>query len=155
MVLSAVVEGIRRKFELIRPVMNERVRRQWAASETLSLGRGGVTAVAEATGLSRTTIAAGVRELEGDAQPPPAADGADPGRVRAPGGGRHPVTAADPALVEDLEDLVSPATRGDPQSPLRWTSKSTRRLAEELGRRGRRVSHVTVASLLDDLGYSL
>ena len=148
-----LVEAVRKKYELLRPIMNERMRRQWAASEALSLSRGGVTIVAQATGLSRTTIEAGVRELRTQADLPP--EDVCPKRVRSPGGGRHPLVIDDPTLIEDLETLVEPATRGDPQSQLRWTSKSTRKLASELNRQGHQVSHVTVATLLHDLDYSL
>jgi hypothetical protein len=147
------IEAVRKKYELLRPIMNERMRRQWAASEALSLPRGGVTVVARATGLSRTTIEAGKRELRTQADSPP--QECDPERVRRPGGGRHPLVMEDPTLIADLEALVEPATRGDPQSSLRWTSKSTRKLADELNSQGHQVSHVTVAALLDDLDYSL
>jgi Rhodopirellula transposase DDE domain len=148
-----LLEGIRNKFELLRPLMNERLRRQWAACETLTLPRGGVTLVAQATGLARTTIWAGRRELRQQAERPPEA--LQPERARSPGGGRHLAEDDDPTLVRDLEALVEATTRGDPQSPLRWTSKSTRNLAAELNARGHHVSHVTVAALLHDLDYSL
>jgi hypothetical protein len=150
---ATLLEGIRTKFELLRPLMNERLRRQWAACETLTLPRGGATLVAEATGLSRTTIWAGRKELRQQAERPP--EEVRPERIRAPGGGRHRVEDDDPTLIRDLEALVEATTRGDPQSPLRWTCKSTRNLAAELGRLGHRVSHVTVAALLHDLDYSL
>ncbi len=133
--------------------MTERMRRQWAASEALALSRGGITLVAQATGMSRTTIWAGVRELRNPSDSPPAPR--DPRRCRRPGGGRHLVEVDDPRLLEDLERLVNPATRGDPMSPLRWTCKSTRKLAEELQRQGHDVSHQTVALLLQAAGYSL
>ena len=129
------------------------LRRQWAACEAESLGRGGVSLVAEATGLSRTTIWAGRRELRQRSHRPQ--DDLAPERVRAPGGGRHRVERDDPALLTALRTLVESSTRGDPQSPLCWTSKSTRRLAEELRGQGHAVSHQTVAALLDALGYSL
>jgi hypothetical protein len=150
---SLVLEAVRTKYELLRPIMNERMRRQWAASEALSLPRGGVLVVAQATGLSHTTITAGIRELRtpADLRPEPACHE----RIRRPGGGRHPLVIGDPTLIADLEALVEPATRGDPQSPLRWTSKSTRKLADELNAQGHQVSHTTVAALLDDLDYSL
>ena len=150
---SPLLEGIRNKFELLRPLMNERLRRQWAACETLTLPRGGVTLVAQATGLARTTIWAGRRELRHQAERPPEA--LQPERARGPGGGRHLAEDDDPTLVRDLEALVEATTRGDPQSPLRWTCKSTRNLAAELNGRGHHVSHVTVAALLHDLDYSL
>ena len=150
---ATLVEGIRSKFELLRPLMNERLRRQWAACETLTLPRGGAALVAQATGLSRTTIWAGRKELRAQAELPP--EQIQPQRVRAPGGGRHLVEACDPTVIRDLEALVEATTRGDPQSPLRWTCRSTRNLAAELNRLGHSVSHVTVAALLHDLDYSL
>ncbi len=141
------------KFPLLEPLMTERLRRQWAACEAESLGRGGVNLVARATGLSRTTIWAGRRELRRRAERPQ--DDLTPERVRAPGGGRHLAEQDDPALSVVLRDLVESSTRGNPQSPLFWTSKSTRTLAEELCSRGHSVSHQTVADLLADWGYSL
>jgi Rhodopirellula transposase DDE domain len=153
MTTPTVVEAVRTKFELLRPLMTERLRRQWAACEAQLLGRGGVAAVAEATGLSRTTLWAGLKELRQRADQPQ--QDLHPERVRLPGAGRPFLGDADPTLVRDLEALVEPTTRGDPQSPLRWTCKSTRKLAEELQRRGHHVSHQTVAALLHDLDYSL
>jgi hypothetical protein len=144
---------VRHKFELLRPLMNERMRRHWAACEALTLQRGGVTLVAEATGLSRTTLWAGLRELqnrEGPAEP-----ALPPQRSRHAGAGRPFLEDADPTLVHDLEALVEATTRGDPQSPLRWTCKSTRTLAAELGRQGHAIGYRTVAALLHYLGYSL
>jgi hypothetical protein len=150
---ATIIATIRQKFELLRPVMTERMRRQWAASEALALPRGGMTLVAQATGMSRTTLWAGVREFrDPSAAPPPPSD---PRRCRRPGGGRHRVEANDPHVLEDLERLVNPATRGDPMSPLRWTCKSTRQLAEELQGQGHDISHETVALLLHAAGYSL
>jgi hypothetical protein len=148
-----IVASVRQKFDLLRPIMTERMRRQWAASEALALPRGGMTLVAQATGLSRTTIWAGVRELQNPSASPRRVN--DPRRSRREGGGRHLVEVNDPRLPEDLERLVDPATRGDPISPLRWTCKSTRKLADELQRRGHDVSHQTVALLLQASGYSL
>jgi transposase len=119
----------------------------------LTLDRGGVVAVAKATGLSRTTIWAGLRALQ---QPAGGAGAKLPAeRSRAQGGGRPARVDTDPALAKDLEALVEPTTRGDPQSPLRWTCKSTRKLAEELQRQGHAVGYRTVAALLHTLGYSL
>jgi hypothetical protein len=114
----------------------------------LALGYGGVTAVAQATGLARNTVAAGLRELR-------APTGLAPDRIRHPGGGRKPLASADADLRGALDALVDPATRGDPGSPLRWTCKSTRRLADALTRQGHRVSPGTVARLLREAGYSL
>src|SRR5215471_9231026 len=150
---STIIAAIRQKYALLRPVMTERMRRQWAASEALALPRGGMTLVAQATGMSRTTIWAGVRELRDPSASPPAPS--DPRRCRRPGGGRHLAEVDDPRLLADLERLVNPVTRGDPMSPLRWTCKSTRKLAEELQGQGHRVSHETVALLLHAAGYSL
>jgi hypothetical protein len=150
---SSTIEAVRTKYQLLQPLMTERLRRQWAACEADSLGRGGVTLVAQATGLSRTTIWAGQRELRRRADRPE--DDLTPGRVRASGGGRHLVEQGDSALLPALRALVESSTRGDPQSPLCWTSKSTRRLAEELCGQGHAVSHQTVAALLSDWGYSL
>src|SRR5438270_193852 len=149
---DATLEAVRHKFELLRPLMNERLRRHWAACEALTLQRGGITLVAQATGLSRTTIWAGLRELQ---HPEDVPTDLPWERSRQAGAGRPSLEAADPTLVKDLEALVEATTRGDPQSPLRWTCKSTRNLAEELKRQGHRVSYRTVAALLHDLGYSL
>jgi hypothetical protein len=150
---DATLQAVRRKFELLRPLMNERMRRHWAACEAMTLKRGGVTLVAQATGLSRTTIWAGLREI----RHPEAghADDLPPERVRHAGAGRPCLVGVDPTLVKDLEALVEPTTRGDPQCPLRWTCKSTRNLADELNRQGHGVSYRTVAALLHDLDYSL
>src|SRR6266571_7476337 len=153
------VPTIRAKFEVLRPYLDERRRRLWAAAEAMVLGRGGLTAVATATGLERNTIRVGIRELQAvptDVTETDAAAAADRvHRVRGVGGGRKPLTTEDPALVSDLEALVEPSARGDPMSPLRWTCKSTRQLAAELVRQGHQVSHQTVADLLHALDYSL
>ncbi len=153
MINPAIIETVQTKYHRLCPLMNERMRRQWAACEALALDRGGVAAVAQATGLSRTTIWAGMRALH----PPAGRAGAQlpAARSRTPGGGRHPLVANDPPLVTDLEALVEPTTRGDPVSPLRWTCKSTRQLAAELQRRGHAVGYRTVAALLHALDYSL
>src|SRR3954471_22069921 len=112
---DAILEAVRRKFELLHPLINKRLRRHWAGCEALALPRGGITLVAQATGLSRTTIGAGIRELRAG---PPSRPAADPSRrSRRPGGGRHCVEVDDPTLCRDLEQLVDPATRGDPMSP--------------------------------------
>jgi hypothetical protein len=148
---TQAVARIQRKYQSLLPEMDERRRRQWAAAEARELGWGGVSLVARATGLSRPTITAGLRELD---QPVPQR-AAQATRVRQPGGGRRPLTEADPGLLAALESLVEPVTRGDPGSPLRWTCKSTRRLAEELSRKDHRVGPRTVAMLLHNAGYSL
>ena len=148
---AQTIRRIRRKYRALRVEMDERGRRQWAAVEARELGWGGVTTVAHATGLSRTTITAGLRELGLPARQ----RAAEAARVRRPGGGRRPLTATDPGLMAALEALIEPATRGDPESPLRWTCKSTRRLADELTHGHHPVSVNTVAALLRQAGYSL
>ena len=142
---------VKAKYEALSGRLNEATLRLWAAVEARALGRGGVTTVAKASGLSRTTIYAGLREL--DAASEKAANG--PARIRASGGGRKRLVDKDPTLLNDLDALVEPSTRGDPQSPLRWTCKSTPRLAEELRAKGHRVSQRTTCDLLAQLGYSL
>jgi Rhodopirellula transposase DDE domain len=153
MTRDSTLDAVRRKFELLRPLMTERMRRHWAACEAMTLPRGGVTLVAQATGLSRTTIWTGLRELQDPDDVPD--DDLPAERARHSGAGRPFLSQADTSLVKDLEALVEPTTRGDPQSPLRWTCKSTRNLAAELKRQGHRVSYRTVAALLHDLDYSL
>jgi hypothetical protein len=147
-----MIDGIRRKFMALLPVMGERMRRQWAASEAAALGWGGVAAVATATRLARNTIKAGLRELEHRAAHPnePVSD-----RIRCSGGGRKRLTETDPKLLAALEALVDPMTRGDPKSPLRWTCKSVTKLAKELTRQNHPVTNRTVATLLKEAGYSL
>jgi transposase len=144
-----------RKYKRLAPYLNESTLRIWAATEALSVGRGGVSLVARATRLSRTTVYAGIRELEGAPSSGPAAEGVAGSRVRRPGAGRKRLVEQQPALLAAVEKLVEPATRGDPMSPLRWTCKSTTRLADELRRKGYAVSQRSVCDLLADLGYSL
>jgi transposase len=145
----AVERQLAEKYELIAPLLDERQRRRWLGIEARALGRGGVSAVARATGASRTTVTAAVAEVAGGGQDSAA------GRVRRAGAGRPSVSERDPGVVAALERLVDPATRGDPESPLRWTSKSTRTLADELGAQGHSVAPRTVAKLLHESGYSL
>jgi len=128
--------------------MDERHRRLWAGTEARALGRGGIAVVARATGLARNTIVRGLAELAQKRT-------LSPSRVRRPGAGRKRATALAPGLTTALEELVEPVTRGDPESPLRWTLKSTRHLAEELNTQGYAVSHTLVGGLLHDLEYSL
>jgi hypothetical protein len=152
--MSEVVELIREKYEALRRVMDERVTRLWAAAEARAVGRGGVAAVTAATGIRGKRIWMGSRELdELEAEPP--SEKPRKQRVRRAGAGRKPLVAMDPELVADLESLIDPDTRGDPESPLRWTSKSKTKLAAELASLGHRVSATTVGRLLHDLGYSL
>jgi hypothetical protein len=142
---------IRGKYDSLAPAFNEAALRLWAGAEARSLGHGGVSMVARATGLSRNTVMAGVRELDDSTH----GDRLASGRVRRPGGGRKRATAVQPGLGEALDRLVSPVTRGDPMSPLRWTSKSTEKLATELSTQGFTVGADTVATLLKAEGYSL
>lgn len=146
-----VLRQIRRKFRALRPEMDERMRRQWAAAEAKELGWGGVSLVSKATGLSRPTISVGMKELE--LSPKKRTEEAQ--QIRRPGAGRKRLADVDTELIGALEALIEPGTRGDPESPLRWTCKSTRRLAEELTRQRHPVSDRTVASLLKERGYSL
>ncbi|QDV36286.1 Rhodopirellula transposase [Tautonia plasticadhaerens] len=148
-----MTQTIEAKYTTLRPLLDERARRLWAAVEARALGRGGIIRVAEATGLSRGTILAGLRELD---TPAPPDEGRPPtGRLRRLGGGRKLLVDHDPDLLRDLEALVDPVTRGDPMSPLRWTCKSAAKLAEGLRTRGHAVGERTVNRLLHDLGYSL
>jgi len=140
------------KYESLASMMNERLQRRWAACEAMALGYGGISAVSQATGLSRGTIRKGMTEIKG--MMPDLASEIE-GRVRRPGGGRQTLADRDQTLIQDLEDLVADSTRGDPMSPLRWTSKSTRKLAEELRNLGHVVSHMSVNRILNDFGYSL
>jgi len=140
------VEPIRERFSTVAPFLDERSRRLVAAAEAFAAGYGGIAAVAMATGVAPSTIGRGLKEL---AQDEPL------GRVRRPGAGRKPAIVRDPILRADLEALVEPTTRGDPQSPLRWTCKSVRRLAEALQQQGHQVSRTLVAELLNAAGYSL
>jgi hypothetical protein len=128
--------------------LNERQRRLWAASEARAAGRGGIAVTARATGMSVPTIRKGIAELR-------AGERLEPGRVRRPGGGRKRLTEVDATLLEDLERLVDADSRGDPESLLRWTSKSVRHLASGLRELGHRAHFTTVAQLLRELGYSL
>jgi transposase len=134
-------------------MMNEKLKRRWAACEAMAIGRGGISEVSEATGMSRTTIRRGLRELE-EAYPN-LAGGIGEERIRRAGGGRRSLIEENPSLEATLKKLVDPATRGEPTSPLLWTSKSTRKLAGELGRLGYEVSYRTVARILQNLGFSL
>jgi len=140
--------AIGERFRALAGELNERQRRLWAASEARAAGRGGIAATARATGISVPTIRKGMAELE-------SGERLEPGRVRKAGGGRKPLSEADPTLVKDLERLVDADSRGDPESLLRWTSKSVRQLAEGLRDLGHEVHFTSVAKLLRSLGYSL
>jgi transposase len=143
-----IVRWIEGKFLGLSDELSERTRRRWAAVEAVSLGRGGIAAVSAATGVAPSTIRRGIRELNGGPSAP-----AD--RERRPGAGRPRVAVVDPGIRAALERLVEPGSRGDPQSPLRWTCKSTRRLAQELTAQGHPVGPSTVRHLLKESGYSL
>jgi hypothetical protein len=146
MVVVIDVEPIRERFLTVAPFLDERGRRLVAAAEAFAAGYGGIAAVAMATGMAPSTIGRGLKEL---AQDEPSE------RVRRPGAGRKPAICKDPTLLADLEALVEPTTRGDPESPLRWTCKSVRRLAQALQAQGHQVSRTLVAELLNAAGYSL
>ena len=145
---TTIVEWIRCKFEALACDLNELARRRWAAVEAMSLGRGGITVVAKATGISDRTIRNGIRELREGDDPPE-------GQQRRPGGGRKNLKETDPHLLRALESLVASTTRGDPQSPLKWTCKSTRELSKQLKKRRHSASPTTVAKLLKEAGYRL
>jgi hypothetical protein len=155
MMSAGGIESTALKYQALASEMDERTRRLWAASEARALGYGGITVVAEATGMAISTIRAGLRELSGESSESVSEGESSERRVRRPGAGRKRVTEVDPTVTKALEALVGSTARGDPVSPLLWTCKSTRILAKELTRQGHVVSHTTVASLLDDLGYSL
>jgi hypothetical protein len=155
MIHATMVQSIHDKFTVMSPELDERSRRLWAASEALSLPYGGITAVAQATGLAVSTIRIGLRELRSGTQQRLTDRIPAIRRIRSQGGGRKELIHNDPALLRDLEVLVESTTRGDPMSVLRWTCKSTRNLAVELCKHGHSVSHMTVTHLLHEMGYSL
>jgi hypothetical protein len=137
-----------RKFKKLQPLLDERRMRVWAATEAAALGRGGIAVVMRATGMSKRRIRLGLSEIK-------SGKALNAERVRRPGAGRVPLAEKDPTLRKDLEKLVVPTTRGDPCSPLLWTSKSTRRLSSELSRMSHTVSQHKVGTILAELGYSL
>ena len=146
--MPSALETLRTKYALLKPALNERARRLWAATEAMVLGHGGIATVAQATGLSRSTISRGLKELKGGAA-------VEPQRTRRPGGGRKRNVEKNPVLLTDLDALVEPTASGAPDAPLRWTSKSVRKLAAELQAMGHEASHQLVADLLSELKYSL
>jgi Rhodopirellula transposase DDE domain len=151
------IDDVKHKYAAFGSILSERASRLWAAAEALAMGKGGVTVVSRATGLSRTTIYAGLREI-GERKQSRSGDGGSEEskeRSRRSGGGRKPLTEHDVTLAHDLESAVESTTRGDPQSPLRWTCKSVRELAAHLNRREHRASPSTIARLLDRAGYNL
>jgi hypothetical protein len=146
-------ENVKNKFSLLSPFLDERSRRLWSAAEALSLGYGGVSAVSRATGVSRRAITEGCKELKKRGSKSKSLSASPP--IRRKGGGRKPIEDKYPNIRDELEALLDPVTRGDPESPLRWTCKSVRVLAKELKSRGIDVSYVVVSFLLKDMGYSL
>lgn len=148
-------EAIERRFKVLKPLLDERMRRIVAAAESLALGYGGASIVSRATGVSRRAIATGVIELAMPATQRAPRERFTKRGIRRRGGGRKRTTETDPTLKQDLGRLVDPVTRGDPESPLRWTCKSVRKLAEQLNGKGHQASHRMVAELLHELGYSL
>ena len=142
------VDTLREKFTALAPELTERSRRLWAATEALAIGHGGIALVERATGISRSTVVRGIREVRSGAT-------VTAGRTRKEGGGRKTSQSTDNTLAQDLEALVEPSASGHPESPLRWTSKSVRNLANELQAMGHEVSHRLVAQLLGEAGYSL
>src|ERR1700691_1009722 len=148
--LDAVTDiaGIAARYKALEPVLDERARRLMAAAESQAIGRGGISAVSRATGIMRPVIRQGIAELK---DPGSSASG----RVRRAGGGRKKAVDKDASLRSDLQSLLESTTRGDPESPLRWTCKSVRQLTAELKRMKHQVSHQVVADLLHELGYSL
>lgn len=148
-------EALETKYRLLAPFLDERSLRLCLAADAVSMGRGGVSIVSRCTKVSRTTIHAGVRELLRGVGASSSEQTIEAKRVRKPGGGRKPKTQKDKGLLPDLDRLVDPVTRGDPMAPLRWTCKSTTKLAAELREMGHSVSQPTVWRLLDELGYSM
>jgi len=154
---TGVIQG---KYRALAGRLDEATLRLWAAVEARALGRGGVSMVAKAIGMSRTTIYAGLEELEAPkvrsaSTPSSSGDGSGKRRIRAKGGGRKKLSDKDATLLRDLDALVEPTARGDPMSPLRWTCKSTPRLAQDLAKLGHEVSQRSVCDLLAQLNYSL
>jgi len=141
-------ETVREKWQLLEIELDERARRAWAATEALALGHGGISIVHRATGLAISTIRRGIEELK-------STDRLAADRVRRPGGGRKRATILHPRLLLDLKDLLEPCTRGDPESPLRWVSKSLRQLSRALKAKGHEVSHMLVSRTLRELEFSL
>lgn len=147
-----MVATVRSKFQMLDEWMDEKLRRHWAACEALALGRGGISAVSKATGLSRNTIRRGIREVQSGL--PQLAEEIEQ-RTRRPGGGRRRLVEKDSTLQRDLLALLEENTRGDPRSPLQWTCKSTRALTDELTKMGHQASRMTVDRMLQELGYNL
>jgi hypothetical protein len=145
--MSTLTE-LEKKFSSVWALLDERARRIMVANEAASLGYGGISVVHRACGMSRRSIANGIREIQEGVT-------LSAGRIRRPGAGRKPITVSDPSLLEELEAMIDCQTRGDPESPLRWICKSTRAIASQLGRKKHSVSHAKVAQILHSLNYSL
>jgi hypothetical protein len=143
-------KNILQKFNSLQPILDERSRRLWAAVEAKSLGHGGISIISKAIGISRTTIHQGIKEL---LESPVSMQ--DPKRIRLKGGGRKSIIVENSNIIQDLEGLVDPVTRGDPESPLRWTCKSTRQLSTALQAKGYKIGRQKVSELLAEMGYSL
>lgn len=142
------IETIAKRYEKLSPVLDERMRRLWAGVESSVIGFGGIAVVSKATGISRNTIVRGENEIE-------AIGGKSFESIRKPGGGRKKAIDIDPKIQDELSKLIEPVTRGDPESPLKWTCKSLRKLSSELKNKGHNVSHRIVGELLHKMGYSL
>jgi len=145
---KGLISQIQQRYKFMRNLLSEKDRRIWAASESITIGRGGDTIVCEATGISRVTISKGKRGINSKGL-------SNSVRVREAGGGRKRLVDKDPNVIKDLDTMIDPLTRGDPESPLRWTCKSTYKLAEALQLKGYEVSQKTVYSLLQKMGYSM
>ena len=152
MIMPNIVDAIKVKFETLKPELDEKARRLWAATEANSIGHGGIRAVSKATGLAESTIRIGQSEIVRFSK---AQIDQEARRIRRKGAGRKLIIEQDSELLELLDLLVEPSSRGDPMSPLRWTCKSTRKLANELSAMGHIVSHTKVGQLLSGLNYSL
>jgi hypothetical protein len=148
--VTPLVRLLKNKYEAILPYLNERSRRIWVANEAISIGRGGRQLLHEATGLSCVTISKGMKELNSSES-----DQVDSARVRRKGAGRKKNVTIDSGLGSDLSAIVESSTRGDPETPLLWCSKSTRKIAEELNKKTQRASHTLISNILDDMGFSL
>lgn len=147
MINTDAIKFFKKKFSFVRDHLNERTLRIWSATEAKMFGHGGVTALSKVTGLSRATIHRGLKDLKSKKIPIE--------NIRKPGAGRKKLIVTDENILGDLEALLEPATRGDPESILLWTCKSTRQLAKELNKNGHRISDRKICDLLSDLGYSL
>lgn len=151
MISAEIINSIKSKYESLKSELDERGRRLWAAAEADALGHGGVSAVSKATGIAESTVRLGRNQMKIKTK----SNGTEPRRIRKKGGGRKPLTVKDADLLDLLDALVEPTSRGDPMSPLRWTCKSTRKLSEELAKQGHPISHSKVGQLLSELNYSL